>query len=76
MVVEGIANPYEHEQLIYEQSLSSTNYPIILRFGFQFLVASTVNDTVVNSFYSSGKIRLLVELFVTIVRNIFAVLTI
>jgi hypothetical protein len=49
---------------------------MVLRFGVRFLVASTVNNTVVHSFYSSGKILLLVVLFLTIIRNIFAVLTI
>jgi hypothetical protein len=49
---------------------------MILRFGVWFLVAGTVNDTIVNSFYSSGEIRLLVVLFLTIIRNIFVVLTI
>jgi hypothetical protein len=38
---------------------------MVLRFGVWFLVTSTVNDTVVHSFYFSGKIRLLIVLFLT-----------
>jgi hypothetical protein len=49
---------------------------MVPHFGVRFLIASTVNDTVVHSFYSSEKIWLLVVLLLTIVKNIFDVLTI